>query len=206
MEEIWKDIKGFEGLYQVSNTGKVFSMCRFIIDKNDNEKQIDHKMLSQYTNKNGYKIVKLYKNCKGKSFKVHRLVLESFIENKLNKPCINHMDGNKLNNQLDNLDWVTHKENTQHAFKSGLQKSSSIGKFGKDNRLSKAVVQIQTESIGRVFWSRLEAERKTGISSRKIALCCNGKRRTAGGYKWKNYERSDYTNARKAGEGTSLFN
>jgi len=188
METIWKDVKGFEGYYEVSNTGIIFSKCRFITDKNDNQKQIDHKRLAQHINQNGYFCISLYKNSIGKNFRVHRLVAEMFIPNPNNKPCINHIDGNKLNNSIENLEWVTHKENTIHAFKTGLQKGSSTGKFGSDNKLSIPVSQIITGQINRIFGSRLEAERLTGISSRKIALCCNGKRKTAGGYKWVNYE------------------
>ena len=114
MKEIWKEIEGFE-YYQVSNTGKIKS-CKF-----NKEKE-----LSQKIDKDGYHHVSIYGiNCR-KTFKVHRLVAQAFIQNTDNKPQINHKDGNKSNNNYWNLEWNTDKENINHAIKTKLRNNKGI--------------------------------------------------------------------------------
>lgn len=103
---IWKDIKGYEGIYSVSNTGLIKSVSR-----KGNWTDV---ILKPCVYKKGYLYVNLNKNSKGKKFKIHRLVAEAFIDNPENKPCINHKDGDKTNNNDWNLEWVTNSENTQH--------------------------------------------------------------------------------------------
>lgn len=121
--EIWKDIKGYEGLYQVSNLGNVKSIPR-IIDSQFKGKPIKRevyeKVLKKSLTRFGYEYVCLSKNGKTKKHKVHRLVGEHFIPNIENKKTINHIDGNKQNNRVDNLEWATYKENQQHAIRTGL--------------------------------------------------------------------------------------
>lgn len=109
MNEVWKDIKGFRGLYQVSNTGKVKSL-RY------------NKILKFSINGKGYLQVQFTVNYKFTTFKVHRLVAQAFIPNPENKPEVNHKDGNKLNNNDWNLEWNTTLENNLHARKTGLSK------------------------------------------------------------------------------------
>jgi hypothetical protein len=106
-KEIWKDIPNYENKYQVSSLGRVKSL------KCGN-------LLSDRLTDRGYNTAVLYLNGKPKTFKVHRLVAFAFIDNKENKPFINHKDGNKLNNRIDNLEWVTHSENIRHAYSMGL--------------------------------------------------------------------------------------
>ena len=107
-KEIWKDIPNYENKYQVSSLGNV--------------KNIKHgNLLSERLTDRGYNTAVLYLNSKPKTFKVHRLVALTFIENTENKLFVNHKDGNKLNNKIDNLEWVTHKENIRHAFDIGLR-------------------------------------------------------------------------------------
>lgn len=108
--EIWKDIAGYEGLYQISNFGRVKRTYR-----NGNVK-----ILKSWINRQGYLIVDLCKNSKRKHFPVHRLVAQAFIPNPENKPEPNHEDGNKFNNHVSNLKWVTRAENVQHALDEGL--------------------------------------------------------------------------------------
>lgn len=112
MVEIWKDIVGYEGLYQVSNMGRVKSL-------NYNH-TLEERILKNIKSNGYYYRVMLYKNKKGKSIRIHRLVGNAFIKNPDNKPCINHIDGNKSNNRVDNLEWCTYKENTEHAFITGM--------------------------------------------------------------------------------------
>lgn len=118
MEEIWKDIQGYEGLYQVSNLGNVKSF----------HKQQEGCILKFCHNTFGYKFVHLHKGKHTKNAVVHRLVAGAFIENSNNKRCVNHIDGNKFNNCVTNLEWCTHGENNQHAFDNGLRKTENMAK------------------------------------------------------------------------------
>ena len=105
MEESWKDIEGYEGIYQVSNKGNVKSLV-------DNNGLSREKVLKHLKDRNGYLRVILYKNKTSKHLFVHRLVAKAFIENTNNFPCINHIDECKTNNVVTNLEWCTHKQNT----------------------------------------------------------------------------------------------
>lgn len=113
-DEIWKDIQNYEGLYRISNYGNLMSLDR-VINRNNNLYNRKSKILKKSVDSTGYEIIGLTKDSKTKSYKVHRLVGIHFIDNNNDKPCINHKDGNKLNNHIDNLEWSTYSENTKHA-------------------------------------------------------------------------------------------
>lgn len=125
--EVWKDIEGYEGLYQVSNLGRVKSLER--IDRL--ERKVKERMLSIRDNGTGYKFVDLHKNNKAKRFYVHRLVASTFIPNPEYKPEVNHLDGDKANNVVFNLCWSTRKENLRHAANTGLTKRGDQNKLTK---------------------------------------------------------------------------
>ena len=129
---IWKDIPEYEGLYQVSNFGEVKSLpkIRNIFNTYYFSKE---KILKHALNDSGYKIVVLAKNKKAKTLRVHRLVALAFIDNFENKPQVNHKDGNKLNNNVNNLEWCTNGENEKHAYKLGLKKLNN-GCFKKGHK------------------------------------------------------------------------
>ena len=110
MQEIWKDIKEYEGLYQISNLGNLISI------KHNRIKSIVVRKNQRYLR------VNLWKNGKYKTFSIHRLVAESFLPNPNNFPVVNHKDGNKLNNKADNLEWCTQSHNVKESYKLGLQK------------------------------------------------------------------------------------
>ena len=110
--EIWKDVIGYETLYQVSNLGRVKSIGK-----------ANEHLLKGRDDTNGYLKVALYKNKICKNFKIHRLVAIAFIENKDNKPCVNHINANKTDNILENLEWCSYSENSLHSHKLGLQTS-----------------------------------------------------------------------------------
>jgi len=124
MEEIWKDIKGYEDKYRISNLGRVMSLK----NKFGNRELI----LRQYTS-NGYCHFTMCKDSKLKMSRTHQIVAQTFIENPDNKPYVNHIDGDKRNNFVENLEWCTAKENVIHAYKLGL---TSMNK-GEDHYLAK---------------------------------------------------------------------
>lgn len=139
-KEIWKDIIGYEGRYMISNKGQVKSLPRKV--NRNNSVQITKEIIKKLRiNKSGYNtaylaIIKSYRH-----FMVHRLVAIAFIPNKENKPFINHIDGNKLNNHVDNLEWCTSSENIKHAYKNGLM--SQKGENHASNKLNnKQVLDI----------------------------------------------------------------
>jgi len=116
-KEEWRDIKGYEGIYKISNKGNVKSLCRI----SRHGRFIKEKILKPAKDKDGYILVTLCKNGRQKTSKVHRLVCCAFVNNIDNKPCVNHKNGIKNDNTVDNLEWVTIKENTQHSYDNNLQ-------------------------------------------------------------------------------------
>lgn len=141
--EIWKEIKGYEGRYIVSNMGKVRSKDYTHIHDHGKTQFFKGKELAAGLSNTGYKRVELNMNGKGKKFSIHRLVAINFIPNPLNKPQVNHIDGNKLNNNVNNLEWVTQSENTLKAYKNG-QVPLPIGEDSHDSILTeKQVIRIR---------------------------------------------------------------
>lgn len=123
MVEIWKDIENFEGMYQVSNLGRIKSLARVKTLINGNRLTINEKVLQGHIDTKGYIQVELRKDGKRNISCVHRLVASAFIENPESKEQVNHIDGNKTNNRVENLEWVTCEENIHHAWNNGLNKA-----------------------------------------------------------------------------------
>lgn len=181
MTEIWKDIEGFEGFYQVSNTGLVRG-----VDRHTSRRFITGRILSPSTDGKGYMFVYLSKYDKPTMKKVHRLVAFAFITNE--KPdlynAINHKDGNKKNNHFSNLEWCNNSKNSQHAWDTGL----ITKRFGKDHWCSKAVVQLDLDGNPiKTYESITAAGKATGIVVTNIASSILGRkgRIKAGGFKWR---------------------
>ena len=156
MQEIWKDIKGYEGKYQVSNLGRV----RSLYDQNQFKKTHRIKLL-KFNIRSGYYNVNLNNHRKRKNFQVHRLVAFAFIPNFDNKPIINHIDENRLNNKVDNLEWCTQKENVLHSkYKMYKPKKSKLPTSGekyiiKRNRHNKIFYEISIYKNGkRIYLGR----------------------------------------------------
>lgn len=214
MEEIWKDIKGYEGLYQVSNLGKIKSLGRTIERIGPNGKKFyrnyPSKIIKIALDTKGYYRTNLAKNGINKTVKIHRIVAEAFIPNTYNKPQINHIDGNKQNNNVNNLEWCTNKENQDHSWRNGLRKKGkehwsygkvpkqllnvigsgnknpNYGNRGNKNPLSKTIMQYDLDNNLITIWIGIqEAGRELRISAGSICNCCKGKRKTAGNYIWK---------------------
>jgi hypothetical protein len=176
--EIWKDIKGYEGLYQVSNTGKIKSLER--LRKNHSKTQIvEEKIKSTRKDQQGYLLLDLYKDNKPKTVRVHRIVAETFILNSENKETVNHIDGNKENNDVSNLEWSTFEEQNNHLYKNKLKTQSSIERAVKsmNKATSKKTKCIET---GKIYNSASEAARDVGVSASLIMRVCRGERKTAG--------------------------
>lgn len=164
-EEVWKDIEGYEGLYQVSSWGRVRSTYR------------GGRILKSLVTTYGYLRVTLYKSNVGKCQFIHRLVAQAFIPNPQNKPEINHIDENKENNFVDNLEWVTTKENLNYGTRN-LRASKS---------LSKPIICIET---GIEYYGTHECARKMGLKPSNINKVLKGMLKHTGGYTFK-YKEND---------------
>ena len=169
--EKWKDIKGYEGYYQISNLGRIKSLPRDVGSNRCKKETI----MKTSIDKDGYEHLVLCKDGKQKHFRVNRLVAQAFIPNPNNYPVVNHKDENKTNNDVKNLEWCTNEYNHNYG-----TRNERVGKS-----LSKKVICITT---GEIFNSMREACRKYNISSGSMTECCQGKRKTAGGYKWEYFK------------------
>lgn len=197
MKEIWKPISGFEGLYEVSNMGYVRSVDRIVKRGNCFEKRKSHLMSAVASDgTHGYSYVNLYMNGKTYPKRVHRLVAEAFIPNPENKPCIDHINTIRNDNNVENLRWVTYKENAlnnitysrckQNTYsKDSIRKALETKKKNNKKRAPKTVYQFDKQgNFIAKYYSGAEASRKTGIDHSSIIDVCNGKLNTAGGYFW----------------------
>lgn len=167
--------------YYVTDTGDVYSR-KYQPIKNPMSRI---KKLKPILQKTGYLAVALHKNKKQYIITVHRLVAETFIPNPQHKTQVNHKNGIRTDDRLENLEWVTPRENVRHAFDVLKNKGSRAGQFGKENPKSRIIEQLKDNKVVATFYGGAEAERKTGISSSNIHACCKGKHRTIGGYEWK---------------------
>ena len=175
MREIWKPVVGFEEEYSVSNLGNVKHNNTNRKSGRGNYERKEH-LLKQRKNNKGYYIVDIYKADKRYQFLVHRLVAMAFLPNVKGYAYVNHIDENKENNSLDNLEWCTQKYNMNYGTcpqKIGLSNSKPVIQLDKNNNFVNEYISI------------IEAQRKTGISNGSIGDCLHKRRKTAGGFKWK---------------------
>ena len=176
-KEIWKDIKGFEGLYRVSNLGRVKSLERF----DALGRRVKERILKPLINHRGYYQVVLCKNSIVKAYKVHRLVWSAFNGQIPENLQVNHINEVKSDNRLSNLNLMTRKENINWG--TGIERSHNKQINGK---CSKAVLQFDLQDILiKEYPSLIQAYRETGFAFQHISACCKGKLKTAYGYKWK---------------------
>lgn len=184
MEEIWKDIKGYNGVYQVSNLGNVrriklkeYNSTEYIIDRN----------IKPTDNGNGYKIVGLSKDNKRKNYYIHRLVAIAFIKNPNMYKEINHKDNQKSNNNVNNLEWCDRGYNVRYSYLKGSHQApkSMLGKKGKEHPISVSVKQYDlNNNFIKEYESANIASEETGICYSSIKKCRAGKQKKAGNFIW----------------------
>ena len=164
---IWKEISGYEGLYEVSDTGLVRSL-----------KFGKKRILSAGKQRKGYLAVQLYKDGICKNLLIHRLVASAFIPNPQNLDTVNHKNEDKHNNNISNLEWMTLTDNQNYGTRN---KRIAEARSKQVQQLDKSTGELLA-----TFPSIIEAERQTGIAQQSICACCHGKRKrkTAGGYRW----------------------
>lgn len=175
--EVWKDIEGYEGLYQVSNIGNIKSLERDVVYSNSAIHHYEEKLLKPSKIGGGYLQVTLSKDGEAQNVLVHIIIANAFIPNPNNLPQVGHMDDNKENNTIDNLYWTTAKENNTH---NGRHLRVA-------EKRSKKVLQIDknTNEVVAEFPSASQAARETGFSQGNISSCCKGVYKQAYGYIWK---------------------
>ncbi len=172
--EMWRDISGYEGQYQASTYGRIRSLPRQITQKGHKcyfTRTMKGKILQPRKQNANYYIVWLSNRKVQQALLVHRLVAETFIPNPENKPQVNHINGIKTDNRIDNLEWCSCSENIKHSHKIGGRKE-----------VSKPIICIEPN---RKFPSIISASREMNINSCSISHALNGRAKTAGGYTWK---------------------
>lgn len=176
---MYKDVIGYEGEYQITESGVVRSLDRLCVDSLGRKRFRKGVVLSPDIAQNGYYRVTLASSGKKKQFYLHRLIAIHFMENPDNLPQINHKDGNKLNNSLDNLEWCTVQENTIHAYKLGLIKPASgkdhhnYQKTGSKHERAKKVLGTNIITGATKEYGALVETKKDGFTASEVSRCCN---------------------------------
>lgn len=170
--EIWKPVRGYEGRYEVSDIGSIRSLDFTFKSPRNRNKLCIHKgrMLRLHDNGRGYKTIMLRKDGQSKRHYIHRIVLESFIDNPRNLPQVNHINLDKSFNALCNLEWCSRMDNIRHAIKNGRKSKGNI-KIGQDNPKSKLVLDM---SNGIFYYSATEASKILGYKNTTLRCMLNG--------------------------------
>ncbi|OEH55920.1 hypothetical protein AQ616_18965 [Oceanobacillus sp. E9] len=169
MYEVWKDVVGYEGLYQVSNKGRIRSLGRLIPHKRGFRK-IKSKTMKLQEDAYGYFTVSLYKNKKRKIKKVHRIVAEAFLNNPGKLATVHHKNENKKDNSIGNLEFCSSPDNSRLSF-------------------NKRVMGVNSKTKEIIYFNSTREADSYGFNSCNISLCCNGKIQKHRGFKWKYVER-----------------
>lgn len=182
MEEIWKDITGYEGIYQVSNMGRIKTIEHVSVGKH--KRKVSERIRVPRHSSNGYLLVNLHKGRERKYHTVHRLVALAFCNGYFDGADVNHIDGNKRNNVYTNLEWCTRSENMVHSFEV-LGHKKGNGLKGKFHYKAQPVVQLSLSGDFIKEWgSSGEIRREIGYSDSCIRKCLHGKQESFKGYKW----------------------
>lgn len=186
MEEIWKDIKDYEGIYQISNLGRIKTLAK-TVRKWDGTARRAEQILKPIVQKSGYCHIGLWRNGKCKQSRMHRLVAQAFCINDdpKSKTQVNHLNENKQDNRAENLEWVTPRENTLYG--NCIEKrTANRNELATNKRLKVACFDIKTNCLVKFFNSIASASLWCGVSKNDghITQCCKGKQKTAYGYRW----------------------
>lgn len=186
---MWKDIVGYENHYQVNELGQIRTL------KNSSLQKAGTILKSQINKKNGYVYQMVYKDGKQKLLRVHRVVANAFLPNPNNLPQVNHKNGNKNDNRVQNLEWCTQEQNMLHAFKIGLAKPSDKQKraIAETNKAKRKAVVFKQGSNVQVFESISKASKETGLSISTISRYCRGIRAGNIYSKWSFYNSEQVT-------------
>lgn len=173
MEEIWKEIPGYEGLYQISSLGKIKSLNRIIVNCKGVKKRIPEKLLAICKHKQGHHVVRLWKNNATKLFNLYRLLAIVFIPNPENKKEVNHINGDRISwPVLENLEWATPSENMKHAFKTGLSKGTYEKGFAHKLCKVKEPESLEIKRLRKEGISTMDISKKFNISQRHVYTIC----------------------------------
>lgn len=179
--EIWKDIIGYEGYYQVSNLGNVKSLERYRKGNRNSLTFVRERILKRKIDKDGYAVYALCKDNKMYHFTSHKLVALVFIPNPSSYSQINHINGIKLDNSVSNLEWCDNSHNMKEAYRIGLSKARK----SKDNILSKKVVKLKNGLAIQQYDCIVDASKEHGLGKTAISNCLNGRSKTCAGFEWK---------------------
>lgn len=186
--ENWKDIKGYEGFYQVSNLGRVKSLERDVYCQDGTFHHLKEKILVAALDGSGYPFVNLFKNGKMKNINVHRLVAMAFLPNPENKPQVNHKNEIKTDNSVSNLEWCTVSYNVNYGTRTARavqnRKSYKLGNAPNAK-------PVFCEELNKTFDCAKRVEEELGIWGTSIIKVCKGKAKTAGGFHWKYADEND---------------
>lgn len=176
-EEIWRDVPNYEHLYEVSNLGNVRSLNKFVKTRGNGRRLIVGRVLKNLCGSGGYYHVSLYKECKQEIISIHRLIAKVFLPNPNNYPVINHIDSNRKNNDLSNLEWCTQKHNLQHA--------RDCGRLNYDSQKIK-IKSFNPISGEFVYYNSINSVKKYGFTPSLVCYCAKGiiKSKTHKGLIW----------------------
>ena len=189
MKEEWKDVIGYEGLYKISSLGRIKSTPKQRRGRNHKAKTpffytTKEKILKNQLGGSGYWKISLYKDGKVKNHNIHRLMAIAHLKNPKNLPQVNHKDGDKLNCNINNLEWCTASENSIHAHKVIGIKASCLGVFGVNHPKSKPVIQVSLQGEYIKRWDSAMDAVRCGFTSSQISRCCKGQALTHKGFRW----------------------
>lgn len=188
--EVWKDIKGFEEFYEVSNLGRIRSKDRIQKVPLGRQGIVRGKILKIQPNSRGYlRVVLSDRKGKKEAYFVHRLVAQAFIENPQNLPVVNHLDFDYTNNRADNLEWTTLKGNVQYSLVRGRFKRTKEWlehlKKSLDIKMAKSVIGTNEATGETIFFKALNDCAKSGFQPSCVSNCCTGKRKRHLGFTWR---------------------
>ena len=187
MEEQWKSIKGYDGLYEISNKGNIRSLDKYV-RRGNGFYFMKGKLLKPQLNSKGYKRIGLKNNGKTEKFFIHRLVAEAFIPHSTKCNVVNHKDFNILNNTVDNLEWTTQDENIAYSAKRGRFAKHKEWKnkiIAANEKYTKAVIGVNILTGKEIKFKHLNDVKTKGFQPSCVCCCCKGKRETHAGYYWK---------------------